>query len=189
MKGVQSVVVDLSERIVASVLWTFSMVLATAVSAQVSIPLPFTPVPFTLQVFSVLLTGLLLSPFEALLAQASYVGLGLLGVPWFSSLSALRAPFALFSPTFGYLLGFVVAAPLVALLLPRVGSVRATFAGVFVIHFLGALHLAQCLDLDVNSSLVLGVFPFLPLDLIKAILAIRVSDFLRTRAFVARWNG
>ena len=166
------------ERLLARVGWVVTMVLATAAGSQVAVPLPFTPVPLTLQVFAVILTGLLLSPRAALTAQGCYVGLGLAGVPWFAGLSALPLRVALGSATFGYLAGFLVAAPLIALLRDRVGFVRAAGAGLIVIYALGAGHLAVTMRLDLSDAWVLGVLPFLPLDLIKAALAIRVASFL-----------
>ncbi len=167
------------ERVLARAGWVAAMVLATAAGSQVAIPLPFTPVPLTLQVFAVLLCGLVLSPMEALVAQGLYVGLGLSGVPWFAGLAAMPLHAALASATFGYLAGFTVAAPMVALLRERVGFVRAAGAGLAVIYGSGAMHLAMVMGLDASAALTLGVFPFVPADALKAVLAIRVASFLR----------
>jgi biotin transport system substrate-specific component len=60
------------------------MAAVTAVAAQVTIPLPFSPVPFTLQVPAVVLTGLLLGPRYGALAQAVYVLVGAVGMPVFA---------------------------------------------------------------------------------------------------------
>jgi biotin transport system substrate-specific component len=60
------------------------MVAVTAVAAQIAIPLPFSPIPFTLQVLAVILSGLLLGPLYGALAQAIYVLVGAVGVPVFS---------------------------------------------------------------------------------------------------------
>src|ERR1700694_5220745 len=76
--------------------------------AQVVIPLPFTPVPITGQTFGVLLGGMALGWRRALAGMAVYVALGLVGLPWFArgtgGFAVVRAP------SFGYLVGFVVAA-------------------------------------------------------------------------------
>ncbi|ERG88920.1 MAG: hypothetical protein J07HX5_01066 [halophilic archaeon J07HX5] len=82
----------------------------TGVAAQVSIPLPFTPVPITLQTFAVLLTGVTLGARFGGASQALYVGLGAGGVPWFEGFGAGVG--ALAGPTGGYLVGFPVAAVL-----------------------------------------------------------------------------
>lgn len=174
---------EAAQRVLVRLGWVAAMVLATAAGSQVAIPLPFTPVPLTLQVFAVLLTGLVLGPVEALWAQATYVGLGLCGVPWFAGLAALPLRVAVASATFGYLAGFTVAAPVVALLRDRVGPARACGAGLAVIYAAGATHLVLATDLDASAALTLGVFPFVPLDLVKAVLAVRVAAFLvRNRA-------
>ncbi|MGO9412364.1 MAG: biotin transporter BioY, partial [Spirochaetia bacterium] len=81
----------------------FSLIIA--VSAQVSIPLPFTPVPVTLQTFAVVLTGALLGSRRGAAAIVAYLAEGLAGLPVFS---LGRAGFAhLLGPTGGYLVGFV----------------------------------------------------------------------------------
>jgi biotin transporter BioY len=60
---------------------TALMAAVTAVAAQITIPLPFSPVPFTMQVLAVILSGLLLGPRYGALAQAIYVLIGAVGVP------------------------------------------------------------------------------------------------------------
>lgn len=170
---------EAAKRLVVRLGWVTAMVLATAAASQVAVPLPFTPVPLTLQVFAVLLTGLILRPGEALVAQATYVGLGLSGLPWFAGLQSLPIRAAMGSASFGYLVGFVIAAPVVALLHDRVGPWRAVGAGLALIYAVGATHLALVTSLDANAAVVLGVFPFIPVDLFKALLAIRVAAFLK----------
>jgi biotin transport system substrate-specific component len=74
-------------------------------SAQIAIPLPFTPVPLTLQTFAVLLTGAALGSLRGVLAMALYAVVGIAGVPWFAQGSSGYA-----APSFGYILGFIAAA-------------------------------------------------------------------------------
>ena len=73
-------------------------------AAQVAIPLPFTPVPLTLQTFAVLLAGAALGSMRGVLAMSLYAVAGIAGVPWFAEGSS---GFAMAS--FGYILGFIVA--------------------------------------------------------------------------------
>jgi biotin transport system substrate-specific component len=80
----------------------------TALGARVTIPLPFTPVPVTLQVLFPLLAGLLLGGKRGALSQAEYVAAGLAGFPVFAKGGSGLA--YLFGPTGGYLLGFIAAA-------------------------------------------------------------------------------
>lgn len=148
-----------------------AMVLVTALGAQAVVRLPFGPVPFTMQVFGVLLTGLLLDPRRALAAQFAYVGLGAAGVPWFAGMAALGTG----GLTVGYLAGFVVAAPLVASLRGRLGLVAAGLLGIAAIQVAGALHLSRFPGFDPGVAVAVGVLPFLPGDLLKLGLAIATA--------------
>ena len=83
-------------------------------TAQVSIPLPFTPVPLTLQTFSVLLVGAALGSVRGAASMALYLLAGVAGVPWFAQQGSGWA-----FVSFGYVLGFVAAAWLVGWLAER----------------------------------------------------------------------
>ncbi len=153
-----------------------AMTIATALGAQVAIRVPFTPVPFTLQVFAVLLTGLLLSPRQAFLSQAIYVGAGLLGVPWFAGWMSVPAGAGWLSA--GYLAGFVVAAPVVAVARARIAPIWAALLGVVAIHVAGVSVLGMMLGLPPDRALVLGSLPFLPFDALKILAAVASARFL-----------
>ena len=86
-----------------------SFSLLTALAAQVAVPLPFTPVPLTGQVFAVLLTGALLGSRLGALAMAAYLLEGAAGLPFFAG-GRGGAAHLLLSPTAGYLWAFPVAA-------------------------------------------------------------------------------
>jgi biotin transport system substrate-specific component len=150
-----------------------AMTVATALGAQVAVRLPFTPVPFTLQVFAVLLTGLVLSPRQAFVSQAIYVGAGFLGVPWFAGWTAIPALAGWI--TAGYLAGFVVAAPVVAIVRTRLGPLAAAMLGIVVIQVAGASVLAALLGLSPRRAFVLGALPFLPFDAVKAMAAVATA--------------
>ncbi|HEY8498224.1 MAG TPA: biotin transporter BioY [Limnochordales bacterium] len=165
----------------------------TAALAQLSVPLPFTPVPVTLQVLGVLLAALALPPGAAALSQAVYVALGAAGLPVFAGFSAGAQ--VLVGPTGGYLWGFVLAAPLAsavfrALRRPGQGpsaAVRAAAAGaagVAVIYALGVAQLAAVLHLNWRRALALGAGPFMPADLVKAAAAALAAPYIE-RAFTA----
>ena len=100
----------------------------TALSAQVSIPLPFTPVPLTLQTFAVLLTGAALGTVRGVLSMSLYLVAGVLGAPVFSNHTSGWG-----GASFGYVIGFVVAAAVVGRLAEG-GATRgiARTAGVMV---------------------------------------------------------
>ena len=163
---------------IASVLF---MTVLTAAAAQVSVPLPFTPVPFTLQPMVVLLAGLTLGSRLGPASQLLYLAAGIAGLPVFAA-SATLAPgvLRLLGPTGGYLLAYPLAAFVTGYLAERgldrryVTSVVAMLAGLVVIYASGALWLglfARTLSgstaVGFEAALLTGVYPFIIPDLIK----------------------
>jgi len=152
----------------------FSLVIA--VSAQVSIPLPFTPVPITLQTFAVVLTGALLGSRRGAAAIIVYLVEGIAGLPVFS---LGRAGFShLLGPTGGYLVGFVVAAWLVGFLVER--RLASTILGALVVLIVG--HLVPYVTgigwlsvfLGISKALLLGFTPFLIGDALKVVASVGI---------------
>lgn len=135
----------------------------TALAAFVRIPLPFTPVPITLQTLFVVLAGVFLGRRDGAASQAVYVAVGAAGLPVFAGGAGVAH---LAGPTGGYLLAFPIAAWLVgATLRPGDGAGRAVLvllAAKAVIFGLGATWLAAVADLDAGRAVALGVLPFLP---------------------------
>lgn len=135
----------------------------TALGAFVRIPLPFTPVPVTLQSFFVVLAGVYLGGRDGAASQALYVATGLAGLPIFAGGAGLAH---LMGPTGGYLVAFPIAAWLVgATLKPGDAAARAVLvllAAKVVIFALGAAWLAAVAELDAGRAVALGVLPFLP---------------------------
>ena len=144
----------------------------TGLAAQISIPLPVTPVPISLQTFTVLLSGAALGPIRGGLGMVLYLVAGLAGVPWFSE---QRTGFDF--PSFGYIVGFVLAAVLVGWLARRgldrsiVGAIGIMVIGNLVIYALGVPYLANSLGVDLGRALELGAVPFLVGDGLKIALA------------------
>jgi len=145
----------------------------TAVSAQVRVPLPFTPVPVTGQTFVVLLCGAALGSARGVLAQGLYLALACAGLP---ILTGGRPAFPL-PPTSGYLVGFVVAAYLVGRLVERGWDRRlrtavvAMAAGDAVLLLCGVAWLAVVVGGPPAKVLAMGLWPFIPGDLLKVALA------------------
>src|SRR5579872_6722222 len=77
--------------------------LFVALCARVTLPLPFTPVPLTLQNFGVLLVGLLLGSKRGFAALLLYLAEGAAGMPVFS-IAGLGGVAQLLGPTGGYLM-------------------------------------------------------------------------------------
>jgi biotin transport system substrate-specific component len=152
----------------------FSLIIA--VSAQVSIPLPFTPVPVTLQTFAVVLTGALLGSRRGAAAIIAYLAEGLAGLPVFSLGGAGIGH--LLGPTGGYLVGFVAAAWLAGFLVERKlavtlpGALSVVVVGHLVPYISGVAWLSVALGL--SRALTLGFVPFLIGDALKVAASVGV---------------
>jgi biotin transport system substrate-specific component len=169
----------LAERLPRSAATTALVVLGgaalTALCAQISIPIPWSPVPLTGQTFAIILTGAALGPARGVAAQLLYVAAGLLGAPVFAGHSG--GIHVLYGATGGYLVGFIAAALLMGWG-SRFGRDRRVvsqgvlvIAASLVIYVFGAGWLAVRLGGDVAQALALGVVPFLVGDAVKALLA------------------
>src|SRR5947209_862700 len=151
--------------------------LLIALSAQVAIPLPWTPVPITLQTFAVLLTGALLGSRLGTLAMIAYLIEGAGGLPFFAA-GGSGVAHLLFSPTSGYLLSYPLAAFVVGLLAERgwdrrfLTAAAAMCLGSLVILLSGWAWLARFTGAAFAWDH--GVAPFLIGDAIKIVLAAAV---------------
>ncbi|WP_117236998.1 biotin transporter BioY [Thermus sediminis] len=155
--------------------------LLVALLAQIAIPLPFTPVPITGQTLGVLLVGAALGSRLGFLALLAYLLEGAMGLPVFAGGTGGLAK--VLGPTGGFLLAFPLAAGLVGLLVERLGLDRgplgtllAMLLGNALLYLLGLPWLWAWLAgagqaLDLGRLLAMGLFPFIPGDLVKAALA------------------
>lgn len=161
----------------------------TCLCAHLSAPLPFTPVPVTLQVFAVLLSGLLLGRKWGTVAQIQYLLLGAMGLPVFALGKSGIA--VLFGVTGGYLLSYPIAAGLTGLLREKWPSLRGQMTGcalgLFSVYGLGCLWLALLSHpmLSLPQVMVMGAGWFLAWDAVKALLAIAIANGIKT-AFPGR---
>jgi biotin transport system substrate-specific component len=149
--------------------------LLTAACALIVVPLPFSPVPVTGQTFAVLLTAAALGPARGAAGQLLYVALGLVGFPFYAD--GASGPGVLFGATGGYLVGFVLAGWVVGAAArrgldrtPR-GALPAFLLGSLVIYAVGVPWLAVVAGLGPGEALALGLLPFVPGALAKALLA------------------
>ena len=147
--------------------------LLMAALAQVSIPLPFTPVPITGQTYGVLLIGTLLGSRRGALSMLLYIIEGGMGLPFFAQGASGWAK--LLGPTGGYLVGFVLAAYVIGWMAERGMDRRVWTAlvpmlvGEVIIFACGVSWLAHFVGWD--KALPLGLYPFIPGDVIKTLLA------------------
>ncbi|HEX9386858.1 MAG TPA: biotin transporter BioY, partial [Anaerolineales bacterium] len=141
-----------------------------AVLAQIEIPLPFTPVSITGQTFGVLLVGAALGSKRGAASLASYLALGLFGLPFFAG--GAHGLNILIGATGGYLIGFVIAAYVIGLLAERglERSMRTSIipflVGTVIIYVCGVAWLAAFLG-SFSKALAAGLLPFLIGDAIK----------------------
>jgi biotin transport system substrate-specific component len=165
-----------SRSAIANVVTVLAATALTALCAQISIPIPGSPVPVTGQTFAVLLSAAAIGPLRGALAQLLYVGLALLGVPVLAH--GASGSSVVVGATGGYLLGFIVASVAVGYL-ARMGWSRtpvrvfvAYLAGSAIIYLFGVPWLAHIASGEPLSwVLYYGLTVFLVGDLIKAALA------------------
>lgn len=145
----------------------------TAAAAQVQLTVPaLSPVPFTMQTFAVLLVGAALGPVRAAASMTIYVLAGIAGVPWFAGGSSGYA-----MASFGYLVGFAVAAVVVGELARRGGDrspwrAAGTMAlGNLVVYAFGVPVLIAATGMAPLVAVQKGAGVFLIPDAIKIVLA------------------
>ncbi|MDD3628321.1 MAG: biotin transporter BioY [Actinomycetota bacterium] len=188
---------------------TFSIIFAAlmAISANSFIYLPFTPIPVTTQVFTVLVSGLLLGSRWALISQTLYIIIGLAGLPVFSGFKSGTT--ALPGPTGGYIAGFIAAAFVTGYIYESLlknnsthtsrlsnrfvlyaAGIASCVAGVLLIHLFGFIHLSGYFySINTTSTISeilvrtwrLGTWPFLIIDFLKAVVAVIIITPMKLR--------
>ena len=157
-----------------------------ALAAHVSMPLPFSPVPLTLQTFAVLLIGMTLGPAMAFSAMLLYLAEGAAGLPVFSP-HGPGGLAQLLGPTAGFLFSYPFAAAVAGWIsrdLTRVRSLflRGTIAGIIaspIFFTMGALWLSAIAHLHTAAAWHLAVAPFLPGEIVKVLAAATFFSSLR----------
>ena len=163
---------------VSRVLGIAGFVLLTVAGAKIRVPLPFTPVPGTLQTIPVLLAGVFLGARAGATSQIVYLLLGMAGFPVFALAGA--GPAYLLGPTGGFLLGFMAAAFVTGALRDKTarfgtsGLILALLSGSLVLDLCGLAWLTVILDFDTAAALRAGLFPFILFDLAKIMVAIGI---------------
>ncbi|MER6334561.1 biotin transporter BioY [Streptomyces sp. NPDC001034] len=144
----------------------------TGLAAQLSVPVPGSPVPVTGQTFAALLVGTALGARRGFLSLALYTVAGMAGVPWFAGGESGAG-----AVSFGYVLGMLLASAVVGTLARR-GADRAPLRmaatmilGSAVIYAVGVPYLALAAHLSLGQAVAAGLVPFLIGDALKAALA------------------
>lgn len=167
----------------------------TALGAFIRIPIPY--VPFTLQYFFCALGAILLGSKKGAIAQLVYVTIGLIGVPVFTKGGG---PQYIFEPTFGYLIGFIVAAYVIGRIVERMKELTAvkiyftSLLGLAFIYMLGLIHFYFIKNVYLGKTMsawLVFYYGFLSsiggdlvLTIIIAIVGLRVLKALRKSGLV-----
>jgi len=144
----------------------------TGLAAQISVPVPGSPVPVTGQTLAVLLVGTALGAGRGFLSLALYALAGMAGVPWFAQGTSGAT-----APSFGYILGMILAATVVGALARRgadrtaLRTAGAMLLGEAIIYAVGVPYLALATGMSASAAIAAGLVPFLIGDAVKAALA------------------
>jgi biotin transport system substrate-specific component len=149
--------------------------LLVALCARISIPLPFTPVPLTLQNFGVLLVGLLLGSRRGFAAMALYLAEGAVGLPFFSPTGAGGMAQLFHGATSGFLLAYPLMAFAVGYVWERRRNsfLRAALAGLFgeIVLFTAGLAWLVVLTHSLGQAVRWGLYWFVFAEVIKIMMA------------------
>jgi biotin transport system substrate-specific component len=144
-------------------------------AAQISVKLPFTPVPITGQTFAVVLVGGSLGAIRGTASLMLYLWLGVAGAPIYADQDSGWG--VITGASGGYIVGFVLAAAITGFLAEhgwdkRVSSsIGAMLTGNVVVYLVGLPWLAVVLDTNLEQTLEYGLYPFVPGDTFKLYLA------------------
>ncbi|MFF4268858.1 biotin transporter BioY [Streptomyces sp. NPDC001536] len=144
----------------------------TGLAAQISVPVPGSPVPVTGQTFAALLVGTTLGAGRGFLSLALYALAGIAGVPWFAGATSGGS-----APSFGYILGMILASTVVGALARRgadrsvLRTAGAMLLGEAIIYAVGVPYLALATGMSASAAIAAGLTPFLIGDALKAALA------------------
>ena len=164
--------------VLRNIVFVIAGALLIYLTSRISIPIPDSPVPFTLQNFGVLVVGGGLGMRRGGLAGLLYVALGAVGLPFFAE--GRGGVDVILGTNGGYLVGFIVAAALVGRLAElgwdrRIGgAVGATLLGTLVIYVIGVPWLAHIAHLSPADAIAKGLEPFAVFDTIKLLVAAAV---------------
>ncbi|GGG18495.1 hypothetical protein GCM10007425_11230 [Lysinibacillus alkalisoli] len=160
-----------------------------AVLAQLSIPLPFSPVPITGQTFAIGLVVTILGLRTGSLSVLLYILIGAAGAPVFSQMTGGLG--IVVGPTGGYIVGFLPTAIIMGYYMNKLGytywhSLIANLIGMVVTLAFGTVWLKIAADLTWYKAFMGGVYPFIPLGIVKAALAAWLGIVVRNRLKSAR---
>ena len=157
---------------------------AALIAAGAFIKIPLAPAPVTLQTLFALLAATILPPTMALLSVVSYLLLGVLGLPIFTTGGGLAA---MLGPTGGFLIGMIPGVLAGSLIMKAMGnrvrlaSIISAIATTALIYLVGLPWMSVQLNLSFTATLAAGLLPFLVGDTLKIIITVIVTPQARAR--------
>jgi biotin transport system substrate-specific component len=178
---------SLQESLVGRTLLVIGATSFVAACAHISMPLPFTPVPLTLQNFAVILVGMALGPVAGFSAMALYLAEGALGLPVFTPSGGPAGIAHLLGPNGGFLFSYPLVAATAGWVVRAMQPITSRFRSALVaataatlpIFLLGAVWLAHFLHLGASATWSLAVAPFLPGEIVKITAAAGIFSTLQ----------
>jgi biotin transport system substrate-specific component len=181
---------------VSPAVWNIALVVSAslfvALCARITVPLPFTPVPLTLQNFGVLLVGLTLGPRRAFAAIVLYLAEGSMGLPVFNP-AGLGGVAQLLGPTGGYLMAYPAVAAVAGWIFARYRLIAAgsRYAAAFIgatiaealLFVCGVAWFMQVTHLGAGRAVQLALYPFVLAEVIKVMTAAALAPSL------SRWSS
>jgi biotin transport system substrate-specific component len=180
---------SLQESLAGKTLLVIGATAFVAACAHISLPLPFTPVPLTLQNFAVLLVGMFLGPVTGFSAMVLYLVEGALGLPVFTPYSAGGVAHLL-GPSGGFLFSYPLAAATAGWVVRAMQRITSRFRSALVaaivatlpIFLLGASWFAYYAHHNISATWAMAVAPFIPGEIVKITAAAGIfSTFQRWR--------
>jgi biotin transport system substrate-specific component len=166
---------SLQESLAGKTLLVIGATAFVAACAHVSFPLPFTPVPLTLQNFAVILVGMALGPIAGFSAMILYLAEGALGLPVFTPSGGPAGMAHLLGPNGGFLFSYPLAAVTAGWTVRALQPITTRFRSAFIggaaatlpIFLLGAGWFAYYAHHNVTATWSLAVAPFIPGEIVK----------------------
>lgn len=158
----------------------------TSILSQISIPIPFTTVPLTMQIFAVALSGLILGAKNGFISQLIYILIGIIGMPVFAQMTG--GINIVMGPTGGFILGFPIMALVIGYFSEKfkktIYIVIGMILGLSIDYLIGTIMFTSITNMTFTQGIMACVIPFIPIDLIKIGLATFVGSTVSKRVKV-----
>ena len=162
------------------------------ISSYLSFPLPLSPVMITTQTIIINLIALILTPKQAFVTVSLYIIMGLIGLPVFSGGASGLAK--ILSPTGGFIMGFLIAAPLMSYVKGECVHLKSALCitiliGMPIIYLFGTYWMSLNQGIGIYDAFKVSVIPFVLGDVVKCVIASLVADRLTQRVNQSVFRG